>query len=91
MPTEYRKCRNAEPDNPRLPEPVRNLDRQMTAIGFRTDLGSYKNGKDLDDAVDHLAKLITKYQLLLNQAGMPNLMPVVQYDWEAILRTPWIE
>ena len=52
MPTEYRKCRNAEPDNPRLPEPVRNLDRQKAAIGFRTDLGSYKNGKDLDDAVD---------------------------------------
>jgi hypothetical protein len=47
--------------------------------------------KDLDDAVDHLAKLITKYQLLLNQAGMPNLMPAIQYDWEAILRTPWIE
>lgn len=47
--------------------------------------------KDLDDAVGHLAKLITKYQLLLNQAGMPNLMPVIQYDWEAILRTPWIE
>lgn len=46
--------------------------------------------KDLDDAVDHLAKLITKYQLLLNQSGMPNLMPVIQYDWEAILRTPWI-
>jgi hypothetical protein len=47
--------------------------------------------QELDDAIDHLAKLITKYQLLLNQAGMPNLMPVVQYDWEAILRTPWIE
>jgi hypothetical protein len=47
--------------------------------------------KELDDAIDHLAKLITKYQLLLNQAGMPNLMPVIQYDWEAILRTPWIK
>lgn len=46
---------------------------------------------ELDVAIDHLSKLITKYQLLLNQAGMPNLMPVVQYDWEAILRVPWIE
>lgn len=46
--------------------------------------------QELDDAVDHLAKLITKYQLLLNQTGMPNLMPVVQYDWEAILRIPWV-
>ena len=47
--------------------------------------------KELDDAVDHLVGLITKYQLLLKQSGMPNLMPVIQYDWEAILRTPWIE
>lgn len=47
--------------------------------------------QDIDDAVDHLVKLITKYQLLLDQAGMPDLMPVVQYDWEAILRTSWIE
>ncbi len=52
MPTEYQKCRNAEPDNPNLPEPVRNLDRQMAGIGFRTDLGSYKDGSELDEAVD---------------------------------------
>jgi|SRR3989344_1920342 len=47
--------------------------------------------REVDDALTFLKNLIIKYQLLLNQSGMPDLMPVIQYDWEAILRVPWIE
>jgi hypothetical protein len=47
--------------------------------------------REIDDAVAFLEKLVIKYQLLLNQKGFTTLMPTVVYDWEAVLRTPWIE
>lgn len=44
---------------------------------------------DLNAAVDELARLLRKYSLLLNQAGMLGVEPVIQGDWEAVLRVPW--
>lgn len=44
---------------------------------------------DLNAAVDELASLLQKYSLLLNQAGMISVEPVIQGDWEAVLRVPW--
>ena len=52
MPISYSYCRNANPDDSGLPWQVKDLDRQMTAIGFKIDLGSHKDGKYLEDAVD---------------------------------------
>ncbi len=47
--------------------------------------------QEVDDALAFLEKLVIKYQLLLNQAGYPKLMPSVHYDWEEVFRTPWLD
>jgi hypothetical protein len=44
---------------------------------------------DLDAAIDELGRLLQRCQLLINQAGMFAVEPVIQDDWEAIFRVPW--
>lgn len=49
------------------------------------------NFEEVDKAIEVIERIVIKYQLLLNQSGMPQLMPVIQYDWEAIFREPWLK
>ncbi len=46
--------------------------------------------RDLDEAIDVIEKIVLKYNLLINQSGLDNLLPTVQYDWKKIFRIPWI-
>ncbi len=44
---------------------------------------------DLSAAIDELGRLLQRYQLLVNQAAMGFVEPVIQGDWEAVFRVPW--
>jgi hypothetical protein len=46
---------------------------------------------DLDEAIDNLGTLLTRYGTLLTGSNLAVPEPVVQYDWEAPFRQPWIE
>lgn len=45
---------------------------------------------ELDNAVDELERLVIHYHLLLEAGDYRSLVPVVEYDWEAIFRQPWL-
>jgi hypothetical protein len=46
--------------------------------------------EDLDAAVDQIGELVVKYYLLFTAAGLVDLVPALQTDWEAVFRQPWI-
>lgn len=46
--------------------------------------------RDLSTAVAKLEKLVIHYHLLFEAQDYRSLVPVVQYDWEAIFRQPWL-
>jgi len=48
------------------------------------------NFSDLDTAIDLIEELTIKYALLVKQVGIDGLLPVIDYDWEAPLRIPWL-
>lgn len=45
---------------------------------------------DLNAAIDQIGHLLRKYTLLLTAAGLIELVPVIQHDWEAVFRQRWI-
>jgi len=47
------------------------------------------NFNDLDEAIETVRKITSKYYLLLKQGGN-DLIPVDQTDWQEILTVPWI-
>lgn len=46
---------------------------------------------ELDACVDTLETLVKSYTLLLEQGGLIEVVPQIQYDWKAPFRIPWIE
>ena len=48
------------------------------------------NFNDLDEAIETIRKITSKYYLLLKQSGN-DLVPVDQTDWQEMLTVPWIE
>jgi hypothetical protein len=46
--------------------------------------------RELDEAIDLLGELLRKYELLLNQAGMLAVEPVILEDWQQVFRVPWL-
>ena len=66
-------------------------DRQIAhkqSRGQRPNLSFQK----LDEFIEHLHKRVLVYAHFLNGSGYPDsgLMPIIQYDWQAIFRVPWI-
>jgi hypothetical protein len=47
--------------------------------------------KELHDAVETVNSQFKKYVLLLTVSSYATLVPVVQFDWLAIFREPWIK
>lgn len=47
------------------------------------------NFNDLDEAIETVRKITSKYYLLLKQGGN-DLIPIDQTDWQEILTVPWI-
>jgi hypothetical protein len=45
---------------------------------------------ELDAALDLIGELLSKYTLLLTAAGLVDVVPTIQTDWEAVFRQPWI-
>jgi hypothetical protein len=46
---------------------------------------------DVHDAIDLMGRLFQKYGNLLTAASWVDLTPVLQHDWEAVFRVPWIQ
>ncbi len=46
---------------------------------------------ELDDSIDLLGRLAQDYSLLLEQSALVEVVPVIQYDWKAPFRVPWIQ
>lgn len=46
---------------------------------------------EVDACVDHLDALYVKYFGLFHASHMDTLLPVWQYDWTEIFRTPWLQ
>ena len=46
---------------------------------------------DLNDAIDVIGKLFQGYYTLFTAAAMTDLEPIMQHDWLAPFRIPWIE
>lgn len=46
---------------------------------------------DLNAAIDELGRLLARYRLLLDQGGMVDVEPIIQGDWLAAARVPWIK
>jgi hypothetical protein len=45
---------------------------------------------ELDACIDVLERLVKDCSLLLEQEGLAQVVPVIQYDWRAPFRVPWI-
>src|SRR5262249_43857315 len=45
---------------------------------------------ELDDCIDVLGRLAKAYSLLLEQSALVEVVPVIQEDWKAPFRVPWI-
>lgn len=46
---------------------------------------------ELDDCIDLLGRLAKDYNLLLEQSALVEILPVIQDDWKAPFRVPWIQ
>ena len=46
--------------------------------------------KEIHEALDELGILLQRYSLLLKHAGLLAAEPIIQADWKAVLRVPWI-
>jgi len=46
---------------------------------------------DLDAAIDSIGELFKKYHGLLTASVHTTLVPVLDHDWKAVFRQPWIE
>jgi hypothetical protein len=47
--------------------------------------------EELNAAIDGISDLFEKYSLLLTASSWATLVPVMQYDWKAVFRVPWIK
>lgn len=45
---------------------------------------------ELDACIDLLERLVKVYALLLEQVGLAEVVPVIQYDWKSPFRVAWI-
>jgi hypothetical protein len=89
----------AEADLSRLQgesEKVREYVNKHVAHLDATAIGGQRKGqlptlREVHEAVDLVGDYFKKYSLLLRNSGYADLTPVLQHDWEAIFRLPWIE
>jgi hypothetical protein len=65
------------------------IDRRIAHYDKVNRLETLPTIQDLYNAVDHVEKTVIKYHLLL-KAETLRLLPITQYDWKAIFRSPWI-
>jgi hypothetical protein len=46
--------------------------------------------EDVHRAVDVIGELFQRYYTLFTAASMIELVPVIQHDWRAVFRQPWM-
>lgn len=65
-------------------------DKRVAHIDVRTWTQSMPTFGDLDAAIDTLARVCRKYSVLLRAEQIPSFEPIIQHDWQAVFRVPWI-
>jgi hypothetical protein len=46
--------------------------------------------QDIHDDIDLIGQLFQKYYNLFTAAAMVKLVPVIQHNWKAVFREPWM-
>lgn len=70
--------------------PVKAYVDQRLAHMDRATAQPALTGRQIHDAVAVLQRLFGKYEHALTGAHTPDLEPVIQSDWEAVFRVPWL-
>ena len=65
------------------------IDRRIAHYDKVNRFGTLPTFQELYDAVDDMEKTVIKYHLLL-KAETVRLLPITQYDWKVIFRSPWL-
>ena len=65
------------------------IDRRIAHYDKVNRLGTLPTFQELYDAVNDMEKTVIKYHLLL-KAETVRLLPITQYDWKVIFRSPWL-
>lgn len=47
--------------------------------------------RDLNTAIDSIGEMFSKYHGILTASVHATLVPVLDHDWKAVFRQPWIE
>lgn len=70
-------------------EVVEYVDKHVAHSDARRmrDLPTFR---ELNKAIDAIGALFERYALLITVESWGTLVPVPQYDWEAVFREPWI-
>ncbi len=63
---------------------------EMIALG-RVSSAPVLKWEDLIKAIDLLGELLKKHELLLNQAGMVKVEPIIPEPWEDVFKVPWLK
>lgn len=64
---------------------------EHVAHGAHTPRSELPTMTDLHDAIDRLNETFLRYYGILTVRSLRQLEPVIQDDWKAIFRVPWIE
>jgi len=58
-----------------------------SAVNPSPDLPTFQ---DMDDAIDHLCRLVRRYLHLFRGVWISDILPTWTFDWKEIFRYPWI-
>jgi len=70
---------------------LRQFVNRHAAHRDRTPMRRLPTYAELDDCIDLLGRLAKDYSLLLEQAALIEVVPIIQGDWKAPFRVPWIQ
>jgi HEPN superfamily AbiU2-like protein len=66
------------------------VDRQI-AHRDKKVVSAVPNHNDIDEALNYLGELLTRYWSIFRCEGLGTVTPVFQYDWTEIFTLPWID
>lgn len=70
--------------------PIRRFVNRHVAHRSQHPMRRLPTYAQLDTCIDLLERLAKTYTLLLEQAALAQVVPVIQYDWLAPFRVPWL-
>ena len=74
-----------------LGESIQEYSHKFIAHKSKKGMKKIPSFKEVDDFIEKLEEITKKYILLFTASGYTNLLPVWQYDWDAIFKKKWIK